>query len=55
MRLDAAHSTVLEHIRRVSESLARLEGEDGGEERQTGVLVSPGLVSEEAWTLAASR
>lgn len=55
LRLDAAHSTVLEHIRRVSESLARREGEDGGEERQTGVLVSPGLVSEEAWTQAASR
>ena len=40
----------------VSESIARLEGEgDADDGRQTGVLVSPGLFSEEAWTAVASQ
>lgn len=38
LRLDAAHSMVLEQIRRVSDSLARMEGE-GGEESRNGVAI----------------
>ena len=38
LRLDAAHSMVLEQIRRVSDSLARMEGE-GGEKSRNGVAI----------------
>ena len=38
LRLDAAHSMVLEQIRRVSDSLARMEGE-GGEESRNGIAI----------------
>ena len=38
LRLDAAHSMVLEQLRRVSDSLARMEGE-GGEESRNGVAI----------------
>ena len=55
-RLENALTAVQDQIRRVSESIARLEGEgDADDGRQTGVLVSPGLFSEEAWTAVASQ
>ena len=38
MRLDADNSMVREQIRRVSDSLARMEGE-GGEESRNGVAI----------------
>lgn len=54
--LENVLTAVQDQIRRVSESIARLEGEgDADDGRQTGVLVSPGLFSEEAWTAVASQ
>lgn len=56
-RLENALTAVQDQIRRVSESIAKLrsDGDDNGDVRLMGVLVSPGLVTEEAWAAAANR